>query len=233
MTTVEIGKYKMLVRVRDFGVAHRELFPARSVAGKLFAAVAAAADALPQHDSTALAGRGGEQEGAVSKAAARLALRRQVRAIARAAWASEEPGLTGRFRASTDGSDQRLLAHARTFLTEAKPFAATFVAHELPVNFLSQLRVAIDAFDRATRDRVSGRDRRREAQARLEASMEDGLRAVRRLSAIVPIRLQDPVEVILWNDARRVEHGRVRNVEAATPEETPPATPPAAATSPA
>src|SRR5205085_11847762 len=99
MTAEEIGKYKMLVRVRDFGVAHRELFPARSVAGKLFAAVAAAAEALPRHDSTALAGRGGEREGAVSKAAARLVLRRQVRAIAGAAWASEQPGLTGRLRA--------------------------------------------------------------------------------------------------------------------------------------
>jgi hypothetical protein len=232
MRIEEIRKYQMLVRVRDFGAAHRDLFPARSVAGKLFAAVAAAADALQQHDSTELAGRGGEQDGAASKAAARAALRRQVRAIALTAAASEAPGLGAKFRASLDENDERLLSQARTFLEEAKPFAETFVAHELPSNFLRQLQEAIDGFERATRERASGRDQRVGARARFDATMTAALHAVRRLNAIVPNKLDDPASVAVWNGARKIDYGaRTKNggaVAVADPQPSPSAVTPAA-----
>ena len=223
MTALEIRKYQLFVRVREFGATHRDLFPARSVAGKLFAAVAAAADALRQGDSKELAGRGGEQDAAASQRAARTALRRQVRAIAQTAAAAEAPGLGSKFRASLNCNDERLLSQARTFLTEAKPFAGTFVAHELPSNFLRQLQAAIEAFEQAMRERASGRDQRVGARAGIEATMATGLRAVRRLSAIVPNKLQDPSVVALWNGARRLEYGaRAKNGAAAVaPEPSP------------
>jgi hypothetical protein len=224
MTSQELRNYQMLGRVRDFGTAHRDLFPARSVAGKLFAAVAAAADELQQHETTESAGRGGEQEGVASKAAARASLRRQVSAIAKTARASEVPGLSlGKFRASLACGDERLLSQARTFLKEAKPFADTFVAHELPPDFLSQLRAAIEAFEQAMAARASGRNQRVGARASIEATMEAGLRAVRRLGDIVPNRLQDPSAVALWNGARRMERGpRTRNGAAAVAAEPSP-----------
>jgi hypothetical protein len=220
MTTQEIRKCQMLGRVGEFGAAHRDLFPARSVAGKLFAAVAAAADALRQHETTESAGRGGEQEGAAAKAAARAALRRQVGAIAQTARAVEAPGLGGKFRASVSCTDERLLSQARTFLKEAKPFAETFVAHELPSNFLRQLQAAIDALEQAKRERASGRAQRVGARARFDASMKTALHAVRRLNAIVPNKLDEPALVALWNLARRIDSGRVKSEEVATREET-------------
>jgi hypothetical protein len=218
MRNEDIRKYQMLVRVRDFGTAHRDLFPARSVAGKLFAAVAAAAEALQQYDSTEIAGRGGEQDAVASKAEARIALCRQLRAIARIAAAAEVPGLGAKFRGSLDGNDERLLSQARTFLGEAKPFAETFVAHELPSDFLRQLQAAIDALEQSMRERASGRNQRVGARARIEATMEEGLRAVRQLSAIVPNKLQDPAAVTLWSGARRIEYGRARSNEPAIPD---------------
>jgi hypothetical protein len=231
MTELELRQYQTLVRVREFGAAHRDLFPKRSVAGKLFAAVADAADALQRHETTELAGRGGEQDGSASKAAARAALRRQVRAIVQTARASEAPGLGRTFRVPLGGSDERLLSQARTFLKEAKPFVDTFVAHELPPNFLSQLKAAIEAFELAMLARASGRNQRVGARASIEAAMEAGLRAVRRLSAIVPNRLQDPAAVALWNGARRVEYvGRAKSGEApVVPEPSPSAGTPASA----
>jgi hypothetical protein len=190
MTIEDIRKYQMLVRVQEFGTAHRDLFPARTVAGKLFAAVA-------------------------SKTAARAVLRGRLRAIARIAATADVPGLGAKFRASLDCNDERLLSQGRTFLEEAKPFAETFVAHELPSNFLRQLQAAIDAFEGAMGERASGRDQRVGARARIEATMKEGLRAVRRLSAIVPNKLQDPASVTLWNGARRIEYGgRTKNSEA-------------------
>jgi hypothetical protein len=220
MTNEEIRKYQMLARVRDFGAAHRDLFPRRSVAGKLFAAVATAADALQQHDSKELAGRGGEQTGAASKAAARLILRKQLSAISQTARACEEKGLADKFRVSVSCGDDRLLAQARTFLTQAKPFVETFVAHELPSNFLRQLQGAIEAFEQARLERASGRDQRVGARARFDASMKTALDALRRLNAIVPNRLDDPAAVALWNSARRIDSGRVKYEEVPTPDAT-------------
>jgi len=55
--------------------------------------------------------------------------------------------------------------------------------------------------------RTTGRDQRVGARASIEAAMEAGLRAVRRLAAIVPNRLQDPSIVVLWNGARRIDYG--------------------------
>jgi hypothetical protein len=218
MTRKAIPKYQMLLRVRDFGGARRDLFPARSLAGKLFAAVAAAAEALQQHDSTELAASGGEHDAAASKVAARAALRHQVRAIARTAAAAEMPELGATFRVSLDCNDERLLSQARTLLQEAKLFAGTFVAHELPSNFLGQLQVAVDAFERAMRERASGRDQRVAARARFDTSMEAALRAVKRLNAIVPNKLNEPAGIAIWNRARRIDYGRVRSSAAATRE---------------
>jgi hypothetical protein len=220
MTRKAISKYQMLLRVRDFGDARRDLFPARSVAGKLFAAVAAAVDALQQHDSTELAACDGEQDAAVSKMAARAALRRQVRMIAQTAAAAGLSGLRGTFRASLDCNDHWLLSQARSILQEAKPFAATFVAHELPSNFLGQLLAAVDAFERARGERASSRDQRVAARARFEASMEAALRAVKQLNAIVSNKLNDTAGMLSWNLARRVDYRRVRSSAAATPQGT-------------
>ena len=66
MTNQEIRNHQMLVRVREFGAAHRDLFPARSVAGQLFAAVGAAAEEREQHASSEFAGKSGEQDGMLS-----------------------------------------------------------------------------------------------------------------------------------------------------------------------
>jgi len=229
MTTVEIRKYQMLVRVRDFGVAHRDLFPARSITGKLFAEVTAAADALREHQTAELAAQGSTQDGVLSKAAARAALRRQVQAIAQTARAVEAPGLVGKFRASLSCGDARLLSQALMFVKEAKPFEETFVAHDLPPDFLKKLQAAIDAFEQAIDQRTSGRKQWLAARSDIEDAMEEGLRAARRLSGLVPNKLEDRATVALWNDARRVVYARVKNDEAAAPEVPPSSAQPATA----
>ena len=116
-------------------------------------------------------------------------------------------------------SPSGLLSQARSILQEAKPFAATFVAHELPSNFLGQLLAAVDAFERARGERASSRDQRVAARARFEASMEAALRAVKQLNAIVSNKLNDTAGMLSWNLARRVDYRRVRSSAAATPQQ--------------
>ena len=222
MTSEEIRKSEMLARVRQFGDAHRDLFPARSVAGKLFAAVGAASAALQQYAAKEVAGRNGEQEGVLSKTAARADLRRQLRAISTTAAAIEAPGFPGRFRAVLDVSNARLIEQARAFLDEAKPLADTFVAHELPPNFLAKLREGVEALVQAMGERSSGRAQRAGARGSIEATMAEGLRAVRRLNAVVSNKLQDPGVARQWALARRIEPARVRNGSPAAPGSTTP-----------
>ena len=138
-----------------------------------------------------------------------------MRAIAQTAAATETPGIAGKFQAVLVVNDARLLSQAHAFLERAKPFVATFVAHELPPNFLSSLRAGVEALERAILERVSGKAERVGARGGIESTMADGVRAVRRLCAIVPNKLQDPSAVRQWDAARRIDRGRVKTVEAA------------------
>jgi hypothetical protein len=85
---------------------------------------------------------------------------------------------------------------------------------------MRQLQAGIDGFERAMRERASGRDQRVGARARFDASMKTALDALRRLNAIVPNRLDDPAAVALWNRARRIDSGRVKYEEVPAPDAT-------------
>ena len=52
MKTSDIHRYRMLVRVREFGAAHRDRFPAGSPAGQLFAAISKAVEQLSTYVSS-------------------------------------------------------------------------------------------------------------------------------------------------------------------------------------
>jgi hypothetical protein len=207
MRIEDLRKQQMLARVRDFGAARRDVFPASSRAGKLFAAVAAAIDALEQQLPTQVA-RGSSQEGSTEKALARDALRRRLATIATMAraLALDTPGFADRFSIPLYCSDARLLVIARSFARDAKPLAKEFVAHDMPPDFLAALGKEIDAFATTTSRVLAGKDTRRNARAGIDATNEKAVRAVRQLNAIVRARLQDDrAALALWDNARRLE----------------------------
>ena len=75
MNTMDIRRYEMLVRVRQFGTDHRELFPASSLAGKMFATVANSVGELSKQAASQVSGKSAAREGTSTKAVARSALR--------------------------------------------------------------------------------------------------------------------------------------------------------------
>src|SRR5947199_5377065 len=105
MRTMDLRKQQMFIRVRDYGAAHRDVFPAASRAGKLFATVGAAAGALEHQLSTQTSGR--RVPGTTSKAIARAALRRRLSTIATMARALDldTPGVAEKFRARLNRDD--------------------------------------------------------------------------------------------------------------------------------
>jgi len=206
MTNLAIRKQQMLERVRAFGATHRDLFPTASFAGRMFAAVAEASDAVRRHATAEMSGSHSERQGSEEKAAARTALRRRlsgISGVARAV-AFEMPGFDQRFKVRFDCSDQRLLAHARSFVESARPLARTFMEHDMAPHFLAQLQADIDAFEQAIRTHHASRDRRVAAQVRIDAEIRKGLQAATRLAAIVPAKIEDPAMLAVWNAARRI-----------------------------
>ena len=170
----------MLVRLRDFGLAHAGLFGPSTVGGQMFAAVGTAVTALSSHAATQVKGRGAAREGTTSKAVGRRALRSRLEKISLTAraMAVDTPGLEDKFRLPDQPSDQGLLASARAFADEASALAAAFVAHEMPANFLVQLDAAIEKFEAAIRVRATGKGAHIAARAGIQAALQSGLAAV-------------------------------------------------------
>ena len=198
----------MLVRVRDFGLAHAGLFAASTVGAQMFATVAATVTALSDHAKTQVQGQGAADEGVATKAAGRRALRSQLEQISHTAraLAVDTPGLEKKFRLPSNLNDQTLLATARAFADDASAVATAFVAHELPANFLVQLNDQIEKFEAAIHDRSSGRSAHIAARAGIRATLRSGLVAVTKLDAIMPNKLDgDPVALAAWESARHIE----------------------------
>src|SRR5262249_24340431 len=119
MTRMEMRRYAMLARVRDFGQAHRDLFPESSVGGQAFATVAAAVAELSDH---AVAKMSSAREGIRAKTEARHGLIERLEAIARTAHAIavDRPGFDDSFRLPRQHSDEALVTIARVFIQDAE-----------------------------------------------------------------------------------------------------------------
>jgi hypothetical protein len=130
MTRMEMRRYGMLGRVRDFGQAHRDLFPESSVGGQAFATVAAAVAELSEH---AVAKLSSAREGIRAKTEARHGLIDRLEAIARTARAIavDRPGFDDSFRLPRQHSDEALVTIARVFIQDAEATKDQFVAHGL------------------------------------------------------------------------------------------------------
>lgn len=229
MDTIETRRYEMLIRVRDFGAAHADLFPAGSLGRKMFAATATAVAALGQQAATQVSGRGAE--GSNSKAAARAALRDALRAISRTshALALDTPGLDDKFRLPFTRTGQALLNVGRAFVQDVRPFSADFVAHGLPTTFLKDLEANIQRYDAAIREHAEGIGTRIAARTAIGVAIAAGLDAVQRLDAIVLNRLRDdPATYAAWERARRVvQPPHTRNGAPQSVPPGPPVVPPA------
>ena len=218
MRTYDHQRYRMLVRITEFGVAHRELFPADGPARRLFAAVETAVDQLSRYVAAQDAGRVASRESAVSKAAARKALNEALDVIARTARALEIPDIRSTFYLPPGRNDYEAATAARTFMCAAAPLRGPLIAHGLPKSFLADLRDRLDAFERATHDRLSALEMCAAAAAGLGTAMALATHALSRLDAIVANTLRaEPRLLQTWTTLRRVPRSRATRRRAEVP----------------
>ena len=224
MNAVQLRRYEMLVRVRNFGDAHADLFPASSLAHQAFSTVAESVQQLSAHTVSKMS----SVRGTTTKATARAALIDRLAAISQTGRviAEQTPGLEEKFLLPAKPSDQVLLMTARVFARDAEPLKARFLTHVMPKTFLADLEEAIGRFEQAIHERDAGRDDRIAARTNITATVESGLAAVRALDAMVGNRLRDdPATLAVWRRDRRVQYPkRARpSVDVSAPDPVPPA----------
>ena len=206
MRTIERQKYEMLVRVRDFGEAHQDLFPESSFARDHFAAVDAAVKALSQHAvSKMLTAR----EGKSTKVTAREALLTRLEAISDTARAvgQDTAGLEDKFHLPEHLTDQALVTAGRAFARDAEGFAGQFIGHAMPATFIADLNGLVDRFEQANQARQAGKDRQAAARASIEAALASGFVALHKLDAIITNHLRgDAVTMAVWRGDRRIDY---------------------------
>jgi hypothetical protein len=206
MKSLDVRKYNMLDRVRDFGAARADLFPPGSLGARTFAEIGVAVDRLNASATSESSGRRAARQGLVSKATARRALRRALEAVNRSARgiALDRPEILGKFQMPGKG-DHDMATAARQFADDAGPLAAAFVAHGLPESFVADLRAALATFERAISGRALGRETHVGARADITAALDLAFDTLQRLDAIVENRIGgDPSALAAWRLARNV-----------------------------
>lgn len=203
----DIRRYEMLVRLKEFGVAHADLFPAASPGGQLFAAIGAAVDELRSNAVAQAFGERDARKGTSAKNAARDALRNALGVINRTSLtvAAGTPGLADRFRLPRSAGDQPVLAAAKAILEAATPLRDQFVAHNLPATFLDDLTATIGEFERAIDAQSKAKESRAGARANITKTLAAAHVTVRRLDPVVVNRLEDAPGLLgEWRSARHV-----------------------------
>ncbi len=220
MDTSAVRRYNMFVRVKEFGAAHADLFPAGSVGAQRFADLGAVLDRLNTHVASEASGRAGARQAGATRATARAALRQAVSVVIKASpgVAAAHPNVSNTFRAPRTRTDHDLVTTAERFATEAAPLSAAFVSCGAPSTYVPDLQAKLDAFQRADNDRAAARQTHMGARAGIAASIESASVLVQQLDLIVEHQLgNDPELLTAWQSARHVDKPAMRSVKPAQP----------------
>jgi|ERR1043166_934435 hypothetical protein len=202
--------FETLNRIEGFGAEHANDFAVASLGKQLFTEISTIVGNLQGYASSQAAGRGSARQGTSTRGAAREQLRTTLETIARTArgLAFDIEGIADKFRVPHNNSDQELLAAARAFAVAAAPISAQFIARELPPTFLQDLQDDIEALESAIDAQASGKGDRLAARADLDAQIDAGLIARRKLDPIVRNKYaSNPGILAEWLSASHTERG--------------------------
>jgi hypothetical protein len=206
----------MLLRIRDFGAAHRERFPESSGGGQALAIVAKAVAEIEAHAAAKLVH---VREAHRERSARRTIILDRMKAIARTSrGVRTASGALLELPMPRRRSDVAVVTAARAFLREVEPHEDQLVSLGLPPTCLAELRQAAEAFDAALAQGRAGRSGVAAGQAGIVAAIAAGTGAARILDIVVPNTMgQDPVLMAAWARGRRIVEGKT-TTEAEPPE---------------
>jgi hypothetical protein len=211
-------RYEMLLRLRDFGMTHRELFATSPLAQEAFESLNSAVDELTATDLVKLSASASAR--ANRQAVARKTLTELLLKVTQLARVLRARGKDlPRFDLPESRSDQMLLTAARQFAQDAAAFDADFAGHGLGPKAIAD---ATFAFDTALRDRGMKRADHTAARTRIQDLLSAVVLDVRRLDLIVESQLANNTPLLaVWREARRVLSARTGRSTGAGTSETP------------
>jgi hypothetical protein len=184
---------------------------------------AATAPSFQTNAAAAQASGGGTaRQGTITRAEARAALREDLEAINRTARElDDQSGLNAKFRLPRPFNDQQLLEAARAFATDALPLKESFIAHELPANFLEHIETDIAAMKEAIGNQSGGIGDRVAAVAAIDEAIERGTVLTRKLGAIMKNKYgNDRATIAEWTSASHTERPPRRRRDAGVGEQS-------------
>lgn len=196
-------RYEMFLRVKDFGVEHRDEFPESSPAGLAFSAVTSAAAAIEAADAKLQTAQATRR----AKAALRDDIVERLTTVARTARlaASTTPDLDAMFQVPLRRADSTLVAAARRFAEGGETASDALARLGLPPAIFTELRDGAGRLAQAVVSRRADKDSRAKAQETLKHAMKGGLDALRTLDVVVGNTLRgNPVLLAAWKRVRRV-----------------------------
>jgi hypothetical protein len=206
MHDLERRRYNMLVRVRDYIVANLADFAGNAIVTENLSLLNLVIGELEA--SLAKQSSGVTKLHTGNKASARSELRSTLRLfnITAQSIAVDNPSIIETFRMPRGDNDGQLLAKARSFLTEASPIKGQFVAFGLTASQFDKLENDITIFETATAEQGKSLTNRVGATATIDNSIDNGLKSVKRMNAVVQNRYADnPAKLAEWTSASHIE----------------------------
>ena len=219
MTKRQRRQYEMLVRVRNFGNAHKEKFPEGSAGAAAFAAIAAAVAEIDGFKDDKLTARRLSRK---EKLAARQAVAARIRAIARTArvMAKTVVGADAKFPLPTRQAYGAVLDTGRLFLKEVEPVKDAFIRCGLEPTFVEELQQAVATFEQAIDGRSAGKTAAKVAQKGIRSAISGAVDAVQSLDVLIANTMRRDKHVMnAWKETRRVELAGGRSASLGAPQE--------------
>ncbi len=215
MTDNENRRHRMFVRVREFLAQRLADFSETGVARQLLTALIGIITELDGHAASPAAGIGQARQHTQTRGQARRALREAIEAISRIA---RTMGLESQFPLPVADNDQLLLNAARAFATNALPFKAQFIAHEMPADFIEDLNADADALEAAIAEHGNAVGDHVAAGAAIDDAIDRGMDTVRKLDPIVKLKYaNNPGALAEWTSASHTERAPRRAAAGGTP----------------
>lgn len=204
MTKDQRFRYEMFVRVRDFGMTNRALFPEASTGRAMFDTVSSSVAEIEEQLTKRDLARAESQR---VKVTTRRAVTESMKAIAHTARRVMRGGAeVNPFRMPGRKSSSAVLSKARMFIEQASLRQDEFIRFGLPSTFVSDLRQNVERLEQAVTVRLNSRASRRRAQSGIETALARGFAAILDLDAIVANTLRlDPLRLAEWRGARHVQ----------------------------
>ena len=196
-------------QVRDFTPSVADSFPKNSKGAASITRINQLVDQITQLDASRETNRRAAKAGTSGKKEAREALRAIISTTSRTARAigMDDPEVRDKFRVPTGNTnDQTLISTARSFLTEATPRKAQFIAYGMKADFLDDFDAKIKAFESHAEQQHTSRGARAADRAAIKASLDELDAEIERFDVIMLNTFADDARTLTaWEMAHHTE----------------------------